>query len=325
MHALVLRQLTKTYKNGIQALKGIDLTVEQGDFFALLGPNGAGKTTAIGIVTSLVNKTGGHVEVFGHDIDRELEAAKSCIGIVPQEINFNQFETAFTIVVNQAGFYGIERSLAKQRAETYLKQLQLWDRRNSIARSLSGGMKRRLMIARALMHEPQLLILDEPTAGVDIEVRRSMWEFLRNINEQGTTIILTTHYLEEAENLCRNVAIIDHGVIIERDAMANVLRKLQAETFVFNLRTPRDAAPQLAGFKATMSDRVTMEVEVSMGQTFNDVFAQLSSQGIEVASMRNKVNRLEELFIRLVDSDKPMPALAPAPVRDATPTAAVGP
>jgi ABC-2 type transport system ATP-binding protein len=311
MHALVLRQLTKTYKNGIQALKGIDLNVEQGDFFALLGPNGAGKTTIIGIVTSLVNKTSGHVEVFGHDIDRDLEAAKSCIGIVPQEINFNQFETAFTIVVNQAGFYGIERSLAKKRAETYLKQLQLWDRRNSIARALSGGMKRRLMIARALMHEPQLLILDEPTAGVDIEVRRSMWEFLRNINEQGTTIILTTHYLEEAENLCRNIAIIDRGNIVERDNMANVLRKLQTEVFVFNLRTPRDSPPLLPGFKTTLTDPVTVEVEVSIGQSLNDIFAQLSAQGIEVASMRNKVNRLEELFIRLVDnSDKPSPAAA---------------
>ncbi len=318
MHALVLRQLTKTYKNGIQALKGIDLTVEQGDFFALLGPNGAGKTTAIGIVTSLVNKTSGHVEVFGHDIDRELEAAKSCIGIVPQEINFNQFETAFTIVVNQAGFYGIERSLAKQRAEIYLKQLQLWDRRNSIARALSGGMKRRLMIARALMHEPRLLILDEPTAGVDIEVRRSMWDFLRNINEQGTTIILTTHYLEEAENLCRNIAIIDRGAIVERDNMANVLRKLQTETFVFNLTAPRDAPPLLDGFKATLTDRVTLEVEVSIGQTLNDIFAQLTRQGIEVASMRNKVNRLEELFIRLVDSDKT------APARAAEPAAAAG-
>src|ERR1700678_291658 len=223
--ALVLRQLTKTYKNGVKALKGIDLEVAEGDFFALLGPNGAGKTTAIGIVTSLVNKTGGVVEVFGHDIDRELEVAKSCIGLVPQEINFNMFETVFTIVVNQAGFYGIPRPLAKQRAEKYLKQLQLWDRRHSIARTLSGGMKRRLMIARALMHEPQLLILDEPTAGVDIEIRRSMWEFLRNINEQGTTIILTTHYLEEAESRCRNIPIIDKGNIVERDRMGIFLTR----------------------------------------------------------------------------------------------------
>jgi len=301
MQALVLRQLTKTYKNGIKALKGIDLEVEEGDFFALLGPNGAGKTTAIGIVTSLVNKTSGTVEVFGHDMDRELETAKSCIGIVPQEVNFNMFETVFTIVVNQAGFYGIPRALAKQRAEKYLKQLQLWDRRNSIARSLSGGMKRRLMIARALMHEPQLLILDEPTAGVDIEIRRSMWEFLRNINESGTTIILTTHYLEEAENLCRNVAIIEGGRIIERDTMANVLRKLQTEVFVFNLEAPVTATPRLNGFHTSLSDGNTLEVEVSKGQHLNDIFAQLSAQGIEVNSMRNKVNRLEELFVRLVD------------------------
>ncbi len=302
MRALVLRQLTKTYKNGIKALKGIDLEVERGDFFALLGPNGAGKTTAIGIVTSLVTKTSGVVEVFDHDIDRELEIAKSCIGVVPQEANFNQFETVQTIVVNQAGFYGIPRHVAKQRAEVYLKQLQLWDRRRSIARSLSGGMKRRLMIARALMHEPELLILDEPTAGVDIEVRRSMWEFLRMINGEGTTIILTTHYLEEAENLCRNVAIIDGGRIIERDSMANVLRKLQAETFVLNLREARTAVPRLEGFRAVLADDHTLEVEVSRGQSLNRVFAQLSEQGIEIDSMRNKVNRLEELFVRLVDS-----------------------
>ncbi len=301
MHALVLRQLFKIYRNGVQALKGIDLTVEEGDFFALLGPNGAGKTTAIGIVTSLVNKTSGGVEVFGHDIDVELEVAKSCIGLVPQEINFNMFETVFTIVVNQAGFYGIARPLAKQRAEQYLKQLQLWDKRNSIARSLSGGMKRRLMIARALMHEPRLLILDEPTAGVDIENRRSMWEFLRDINARGTTIILTTHYLEEAENLCRNIAIIDGGRIIERDSMTNVLRKLQTESFVFNLRNSCNSVPQLTGFSALLSDDHTLEIEVSKHQSLNDIFAQLSSQGIEVASMRNKVNRLEELFIRLVD------------------------
>jgi ABC-2 type transport system ATP-binding protein len=301
MQALILRQLTKTYKNGIKALKAVDLYVDEGDFFALLGPNGAGKTTAIGIVTSLVNKTSGVVEVFGHDIDRELEVAKSCIGLVPQEINFNQFETCFTIVVNQAGFYGIPRPLAKQRAEKYLKQLQLWERRNSIARSLSGGMKRRLMIARALMHEPKLLILDEPTAGVDIEVRRSMWEFLRNINDAGTTIILTTHYLEEAENLCRNVAIIEGGNIIERDTMPNVLRKLQTEVFVFNLREARTAAPQLSGFAAVLSDDHTLEIEMSKSQSLNEIFAQLTAQGIVVTSMRNKVNRLEELFIRLVD------------------------
>jgi ABC-2 type transport system ATP-binding protein len=302
MQALVLRQLTKVYKNGIKALKGIDLSVAEGDFFALLGPNGAGKTTVIGIVTSLVNKTGGTVEVFGHDLDRELEVAKSCIGVVPQEINFNMFETLFTIVVNQAGFYGIPRRLAKQRAEKYLKQLQLWDRRNSIARSLSGGMKRRLMIARALMHEPKLLILDEPTAGVDIEIRRSMWEFLRGINDAGTTIILTTHYLEEAENLCRNIAIIEGGRIIECDSMAHVLRKLQTEVFVFNLSEPETAAPPLSGFKTSLTDANTLEVEVSTGQSLNDIFAQLSARGIRVNSMRNKVNRLEELFMRLVDN-----------------------
>jgi ABC-2 type transport system ATP-binding protein len=302
MHALVLRQLTKVYKNGIKALKGIDLEVDEGDFFALLGPNGAGKTTIIGIVTSLVTKTSGNVEVFGRDIDRELELAKSCIGIVPQEINFNMFESLFTIVVNQAGFYGIPRRLAKQRAEKYLKQLQLWDRRNSIARSLSGGMKRRLMIARALMHEPKLLILDEPTAGVDIEIRRSMWEFLRNINDEGTTIILTTHYLEEAENLCRNVAIIEGGRIIERDSMANVLRKLQTEVFVLNLSGPVSTPPALPGFRNEMTDDHTLEVELSRGQSLNEIFSRLSSQGVQVNSMRNKVNRLEELFMRLVDN-----------------------
>jgi len=248
-------------------------------FFALLGPNGAGKTTAIGIVTSLVNKTSGVVEVFGHDIDRQLEVAKSCIGLVPQEINFNLFETCFTIVVNQAGFYGIRRPLAKQRAEKYLKQLQLWERRNSIARSLSGGMKRRLMIARALMHEPKLLILDEPTAGVDIENRRSMWEFLRNINDAGTTIILTTHYLEEAENLCRNIAIIEGGNIIERDSMANVLRKLQTEVFVFNLREARSVAPQLSGFTAVLADAHTLEIEMSKAQSLNDIFAPVVGAG----------------------------------------------
>jgi ABC-2 type transport system ATP-binding protein len=307
--ALVLRKLTKTYKNGVKALQGIDLEVEEGDFFALLGPNGAGKTTAIGIVTSLVNKSSGVVEVFGHDIDRELEVAKSCIGLVPQEINFNLFETLFTIVVNQAGFYGIPRPLARVRAEKYLKQLQLWERRNSIARTLSGGMKRRLMIARALMHEPRLLILDEPTAGVDIENRRSRWEFLRNINLEGTTIILTTHYLEEAENLCRNIAIIDGGRIIEKDTMANVLRKLQTEVFVFNLRDSRTEAPHMVGFNPVLVNDHTLEIEVSKSQTLNDIFSQFSTHGIEVTSMRNKVNRLEELFIRLVDGGAKVAAL----------------
>jgi ABC-2 type transport system ATP-binding protein len=305
MQALSVRGLTKTYRNGVQALKGIDLDVEEGDFFALLGPNGAGKTTLIGIVTSLVNKSAGAVSVFGHDIDRELDRAKSCIGIVPQEINFNMFESPETIVVNQAGFYGVERKLAYERAEKYLKQLQLWDKRKGIARALSGGMKRRLMIARALMHEPQLLILDEPTAGVDIEIRRSMWEFLREINGQGTTIILTTHYLEEAENLCRNIAIIDGGRIVERDRMSNLLRKLQTETFLLSLRSPVLQVPALEGYRVALVDDHTLEVEMSKEQSLNDIFARLSGQGIDVVSMRNKVNRLEEMFMRLVESRGP--------------------
>ena len=301
MNALSVRGLTKTYKNGIQALKGVDLDVEQGDFFALLGPNGAGKTTLIGIVTSLVNKSGGTASVFGHDIDRELEAAKTCIGIVPQELNFNQFETPYTIVVNQAGFYGIPRHVARERAEKYLKQLQLWDRKDKMSRGLSGGMKRRLMIARALVHEPRLLILDEPTAGVDIEIRRSMWDFLREINEQGTTIILTTHYLEEAETLCRNIAIINGGLIVERDRMSSLLRRLNTETFVLNLRSSLSAAPKLEGYGITLVDDHTLEVETAKEQNLNDVFSRLSSLGIEVLSMRNKVNRLEEIFMRLVE------------------------
>jgi ABC-2 type transport system ATP-binding protein len=302
MHALSVHALTKTYKNGVQALKGIDLEVEQGDFFALLGPNGAGKTTLIGITTSLVTKSGGTVEVFGHDIDRQLEAAKSCIGVVPQELNFNMFESPLTIVVNQAGFYGIERKVARVRAEKYLKQLQLWDKRNSMARGLSGGMKRRLMIARALMHEPKLLILDEPTAGVDIEIRRSMWEFLREINDSGTTIILTTHYLEEAENLCRNIAIIDGGRIVERGRMSALLSRMTTETFVLNLREALDAVPDLAGYPTMLVDSHTLEIEVSREQPLNDIFLRLTQLGIHVVSMRNKVNRLEEIFMRLVES-----------------------
>ncbi|MCZ8131236.1 MAG: ABC transporter ATP-binding protein [Steroidobacteraceae bacterium] len=303
MYALSIRNLTKTYRNGVQALKGIDLDVQEGDFFALLGPNGAGKTTTIGIVTSLVNKTGGAVSVFGHDLDTDLEAAKSCIGIVPQEINFNQFETPETIVVNQAGFYGIPRAVARERAEKYLKQLQLWDKRKAMSRTLSGGMKRRLMIARALVHEPRLLILDEPTAGVDIEIRRTMWEFLRGINAQGVTIILTTHYLEEAENLCRHVAIIDQGRITEHDRMSTVLRKLQTETFVLNLREAVAQAPSLPGYAVTLVDDHTLEVEVGKDRSLNDIFVRLAAQGVDVVSMRNKVNRLEELFMRLVAKD----------------------
>jgi ABC-2 type transport system ATP-binding protein len=302
MHALSVKGLTKTYKNGVQALKGIDLDVEEGDFFAMLGPNGAGKTTLIGIVTSLVNKTAGQVTVFGHDLDAELARAKSCIGIVPQEINFNMFESPETIVVNQAGFYGVERELARARAEKYLKQLQLWEKRKGIARALSGGMKRRLMIARALMHEPKLLILDEPTAGVDIEIRRSMWDFLREINRQGTTIILTTHYLEEAESLCRNIAIIDKGQVILRDRMANLLRRLQTESFLFTLRHPVATLPSLPGYAVKLVDDHTLDVEVTKEQSLNDIFAQLASQGIDVISMRNKVNRLEEMFMRLVEN-----------------------
>jgi len=292
----------KTYDNGVQALKGVDLEVEQGDFFALLGPNGAGKTTLIGIMTSLVNKTAGTAAVFGYDLDRQLELAKSCIGVVPQELNFNQFESPLTIVINQAGFYGIPRSVARSRAETYLRQLQLWDKRNNTARSLSGGMKRRLMIARALMHQPRLLILDEPTAGVDIEIRRSMWEFLRGINASGTTIILTTHYLEEAESLCRNIAIIDKGRIVERDGMNNLLRRLQTETFVLNLRGSLAQAPVVEGFALTRTDDHTLEAELNKDQSLNDLFAGLTQQGIEVLSMRNKVNRLEEIFMRLVEN-----------------------
>jgi len=301
MIALSLKNLTKTYRNGVQALKGIDLDVEPGDFFALLGPNGAGKTTAIGIVTSLVNKTAGSATVFGHSLDTHPELAKSCIGLVPQEINFNQFEAVETIVVNQAGFYGIPRPLARERAEKYLRQLQLWEKRSAMARSLAGGMKRRLMIARALVHEPRLLILDEPTAGVDIEVRRSMWDFLRLINAQGTTIILTTHYLEEAESLCRHVAIIDEGRIVERDRMSNIIRKLQTETFVFNLRNSIAAPPALPGYQVKLTDDHTLEIEVDREQNLNDIFARLSASGIEVLSMRNKVNRLEDFFMKMVD------------------------
>jgi ABC-2 type transport system ATP-binding protein len=300
--ALSVRGLTKTYGNGVEALKGVDLDVEQGDFFALLGPNGAGKTTLIAIVTSLVNKTGGTASVFGHDIDSSLEAAKACIGIVPQELNFNQFESPLTIVVNQAGFYGIPRPVARERAEKYLKQLHLWEKRNNPGRSLSGGMKRRLMIARALMHEPRLLILDEPTAGVDIEIRRSMWEFLQQINASGTTIILTTHYLEEAETLCRNIAIIDKGRIVESDRMGNLLRRLHTETFVLNLRAPRSTLPTLDGIVLTRVDDTTIEAELSKDQSVNFLFSQLTTHGIDIVSMRNKVNRLEEVFMRLVEN-----------------------
>jgi ABC-2 type transport system ATP-binding protein len=301
MDALHIKGLRKTYRNGVAALKGIDLTVEQGDFYALLGPNGAGKTTAIGIVTSLVNKSGGTVEVFGYDLDKQREAVKSCIGVVPQEVNLNMFERNLDTLVNQAGYYGVPRHTAKLRAEKYLKALHLWDRRNDIARTLSGGMKRRLMIARALVHEPRLLILDEPTAGVDIEIRRSMWELMREINDSGVTIILTTHYLEEAESLCRNIGIIDEGRIIENDTMANVIRKLQREAFVLTMQDRIAEAPRLNEYTARLRNDHEIEVEVAKGQGLNRLFAELSAQSLVVTSMRTKTNRLEELFIRLVE------------------------
>jgi ABC-2 type transport system ATP-binding protein len=302
MDALVLKDLRKVYPNGVAALKGIDLTVQEGDFFALLGPNGAGKTTAIGIVTSLVRKTSGSVTVFGYDLERAPEAGKACIGVVPQEINLNMFERTDNTLVNQAGYYGVPPRIARARTEKYLKALHLWDRRSHIARTLSGGMKRRLMIARALVHEPRLLILDEPTAGVDIEIRRSMWDFMRQINAAGVTIILTTHYLEEAESLCRNIAIIDEGKIIENDSMSNVVSKLQREAFVLSLQEAITAAPVLDGYTVRLRNEREIEVEVAKGQGLNEVFAQLTAQSLHVASMRTKTNRLEELFMRLVES-----------------------
>ena len=298
-NALEISGLKKVYKGGFEALKGIDLTVKQGDFFALLGPNGAGKSTTIGVITSLVNKTAGQVKVFGHDIDQQLEDAKSYLGLVPQEFNFNQFESLMRILVNQAGYYGVERNLAHERAEKYLKQLDLWEKRNDAARMLSGGMKRRLMIARALMHEPKVLILDEPTAGVDIELRRSMWEFLRELNKQGITIILTTHYLEEAEMLCRNIAIIDSGVIVENTDMKSLLAKLDVETIVLDL-SRGGAEPKLADFCYRIIDDHTIEVDVKKSQRINDVFSQLTEQGVNVLSLRNKSNRLEELFVSII-------------------------
>ncbi len=300
MQALEITDLRKVYGNGVEALKGINLSVEAGDFFALLGPNGAGKTTAIGILTSLVQKTAGSIKVFGHDLVRERNVVKSHIGVVPQEVNLNMFERSFSVLVNQAGYYGVPLRVARHRAEKYLRALHLWDRRDEIARALSGGMKRRLMIARALVHEPRLLILDEPTAGVDIEIRRSMWDLFREINAAGTTIILTTHYLEEAESLCRNIAIINEGRIIENDSIANVVRKLHVEVFVLNLALARSQAPQLSGFATRMRSETELEVEIEQGQNLNAVFEALSAQEVEVVSMRAKSNRLEELFIRLV-------------------------
>ncbi len=304
-NAVEIINLHKTYKNGVQALCGINLEVKKGDFFALLGPNGAGKSTAIGVMTSLVNKSSGTVKIHGHDLDKELETAKSYIGLVPQEFNFNQFEPTIEIVVNQAGFYGINRKVAYQRAEKYLKQLSLWDKRNTIARELSGGMKRRLMIARALVHEPRILILDEPTAGVDIEIRRSMWTFLKEINEQGTTIILTTHYLEEAEALCKNIAIINNGVVIENSGMQTLLAKLHVETFILNteenLQNKLHGWNEGEGCNVKKIDDSTFEVEISKEFSLNDLFSELDKRNIKVSSLRSKSNRLEELFVHLVE------------------------
>jgi len=300
MFAVKITDLTKRYAKGEEALKGIDLTVSAGDFFALLGPNGAGKSTTIGILSSLVNKSSGSIEVFGHDLEKEPEFAKSCIGLVPQEFNFNQFEPVDEILINQAGFYGIPRAEAIKRAEHYLKKLSLWDKRKAQARELSGGMKRRLMIARALVHNPKLLILDEPTAGVDIEIRRSMWSFLKEINQAGTTIILTTHYLEEAESLCRNIAIIDKGVIIENTSMTSMLRRLNQEVFVLDTEDAIDDLPTLQGFELTQVSESSFEVSVAKESGLNRLFSALNEAGITVLSMRNKQNRLEQLFIDMV-------------------------
>lgn len=301
--AISISGLEKTYKNGFQALKGINLEVQQGDFFALLGPNGAGKSTTIGILSSLVNKSGGKVKVFGHDLDTDLLAAKRCIGVVPQEFNFSQFEKTMDILVNQAGYYGIALSDAKVRAERYLKRLGLWDKRNEPSRMLSGGMKRRLMIARALIHEPKLLILDEPTAGVDIEIRRSMWQFLQEINAQGVTIVLTTHYLEEAEQLCKNIAIIDQGQIIHNTSMRKLLMELHTETFLLDCQGSFTQAPTLPGYSCTLVDEHTLAVQVDKHQGLNALFVALGEQNVQVQSMRNRSNRLEELFLMLVDEN----------------------
>jgi ABC-2 type transport system ATP-binding protein len=303
MNALSLRNLRKTYNNGFEALKGIDLDVEAGDFFALLGPNGAGKSTAIGIISSLVNETSGSVSIFGYDLRREREKAKSCIGLVPQEVNFNQFDTVKSILLNQAGYYGTPRKLALQRTEYCLRQMDLWDKRDTVSRRLSGGMKRRVMIARALVHAPKLLILDEPTAGVDIEIRRSMWQLMQEINQQGTTIILTTHYLEEAESLCRNIAIINHGLIVENSDMADLLARLHIEHFVLDLARPIAAAPVIEGCQIELVTDKTLNVAVPKEHGLNKLFSELSAQNIEVTSLKNKTNRLEQLFMDLIDSN----------------------
>jgi len=304
MYALVVEDLKKIYANGLVALKGINLKVVEGDFFALLGQNGAGKSTTIGILCSLVNKTSGRVHVFNYDLDDDLEAAKSCIGVVPQEFNFNPFEKIFQIMINQAGYYGIPRKVALKRAEYYLKKLGLWEKRNQPALRLSGGMKRRLMIARALINEPKLLILDEPTAGVDIELRHNLWEFLTELNQQGTTIILTTHYLEEAEQLCKNVAIIDHGEIIENANMKSLINRLHIQTLILDLNEPLDAALELPQYPYRLLDKTTLEVELRKTQSLNSLFDELSKQHIYISGMRNKTNRLEELFVRLITENK---------------------
>lgn len=297
--AIAINNLRKTYANGFEALKGISLDVEEGDFFALLGPNGAGKSTTIGVISTLINKTGGTVEVFGRNVETHVFKAKLDLGIVPQEVNFSQFEKVRDIVMTQAGYYGLPRKLAAERSEKYLRKLGLWEKRHERSRSLSGGMKRRLMIARALVHEPRLLILDEPTAGVDIELRRSMWEFLTEINNTGTTIILTTHYLEEAEQLCRNIAIIDEGEIIENTSMKKLLAELDTQTFILDLTDPlaSDAAPFMADMSTHRVDEYCLEVTISSGHDVNRVFSELDKLGIKVSSMRNKTNRLEQLFL----------------------------
>jgi len=300
--ALTIQDLGKTYEGGVTALKGVNLEVAEGDFFGLLGPNGAGKTTLIGILSSLVNKSAGSVSIFGHDLGSDTAAAKACIGLVPQEFNFNMFEPPIEIVANQAGYYGIERSEAFRRAEQKLRKLDLWDKRQVMSRTLSGGMKRRLMIARALVNEPKLLILDEPTAGVDIEIRRSMWKFLREINDAGTTIILTTHYLEEAESLCRNIAIIDKGELIENTSTRKLLNSLKKETFVLDLEAPLAELPQLKTHKLKRVDDQTVEADICRDDPINTLFTELNAHGIKVLSMRNKTNRLEELFMNLVEN-----------------------
>lgn len=303
MNAIEIRDLKKKYADGTEALKGIDLTVKRGDFFAVLGPNGAGKSTTIGILSSLINKTSGFVSVMGHDIDHEIDLAKAKLGIVPQEFNFNVFETVLQIVANQAGYYGIPRRKALSNAETYLKTLGLWDKRNTNAGSLSGGMKRRLMIARALVHDPEILILDEPTAGVDIELRRSTWEFLKDLNHIGKTIILTTHYLEEAESLCRYVAIIDRGRIIENCTVREILNRIDTETFILDLRQPVSRAPAMGDLNVRLIDEKSIEVDLPRTQDINRIFSELADDGIQVISMRSKSNRLEELFLRLVEKN----------------------